>query len=354
MPWATELGGSAELEALLSGAVGIDHPLALAAGLLLACALLAAALWRGPARVRVAATAHRRVALPADASWWFSAALRALALAGVALALAGPVALIPQNPAGGSGIDLVIALDASGSMNALDGLIDGRRVTRLDLAKRVIADFIRDRDGDRIGLVVFGQRAFTQCPLTVDHRLVLSSLRRIDVGIAGDATAIGEAIGLATRRFGTRDAPAGDAPPGERVLLLLTDGRHNSGQLGPETAAQVAAMHGVRIHAIGIGGTGVVPFARRTPGEPLRFESVDLDRDTLQTVASRTGGRFFHARKPRDLAQVAQAIDRLEARPRLEEPQLQRASLTPWALGVVLLLLAVEVLCAWGLLRRLP
>ena len=361
MPWATEFGSSAELEALLSGAVGFDHPLALAAGLLLACALLAAALWRGPARVRVAATANRRLAFLPDAPWWLSAAVRAGAIAGLTLALAGPVALIPQNPAGGTGIDLVIALDASGSMNALDGLIDGRRVTRLELAKRVVADFIRDRDGDRIGLVVFGQRAFTQCPLTVDHRLVLSSLHRTDVGVAGDATAIGEAIGLATRRFGVESGAGIGNGPGsqqasrsERVLLLFTDGRHNSGQLAPETAAQVAGMHGVRIHAVGIGGTGVVPFARRTPGEPLRFESVDLDRDTLQTVASRTGGRFFHARRPRDLAQVAQAIDRLEARPRLEEPQLQRASLTPWALGVALLLLAVEVLTSWGLLRRLP
>ncbi len=353
MPWAAEFGWAAELEALLSGAVGVDHPLALAAGLLLACALLAAALGRGPARVRVAATADRHLAFRVDAPWWLSAGVRTGAVAGVALALAGPVALIPQNPAGGSGIDLMIALDASGSMNALDGLIDARRVTRLELAKRVVADFIRDRDGDRIGLVVFGQRAFTQCPLTVDHRLLLSSLRRVEVGVAGDATAIGEAIGLATRRFGAGEG-FGPGASGERVLLLLTDGRHNSGQLGPETAAQIAAMHGVRIHAVGIGGTGVVPFARRTQGEPLRFESVDLDRDTLQTVAARTGGLFFHARKPRDLAQVAQAIDRLEARPRLEEPQLHRASLTPWALGMALVLLAVEVLGPWGLLRRLP
>jgi Ca-activated chloride channel family protein len=334
----------AELEALLAGAVGVDHPWALAAGLALALLLLALALWRGPLRVRVPATSAGGLRL--DASWWLSCTLRCAALALVALAIAGPVALIPKNPIGGTGIDLIVALDASGSMNALDGLIDGRRVTRLDLAKRVVADFIEHRDGDRVGLVVFGQRAFTQCPLTVDHRLVLEALARVDVGVAGDATALGEAIGLSTRRLGEIGT--------ERVVLLLTDGRHNSGQLAPETAAQIARMHNVRVHAVGIGGRGVVPFARSSPGKPLRFESVDLDRETLQVVADSTGGHFFHARRPGDLGMVTAAIDRIEGRPRREELQLQRTSLTPWALGVALLLLGFEILASYGLLRRLP
>lgn len=336
----------AELEALRAGAVAVDHPWALALGLGLALLLLAAALWRGPLRVRVPATTGSRRGLRPDAAWWLSCASRCAALAFVALALAGPVALIPKNPVGGNGIDLIVALDASGSMNALDGLIEGRRVTRLELAKRVVADFIRERDGDRLGLVVFGQRAFTQCPLTVDHRLLIEALERVDVGVAGDATALGEAIGLATRRLGDTRT--------ERVLLLLTDGRHNSGQLAPETAARIAAMHGVRIHAVGIGGRGVVPFARRTPGEPLRFESVDLDSETLQGVAQHTGGEFFHARRPADLAQVAAVVDRIEGRPRQADPELKRASLTPWALAAALLMLGFEILAAYGVLRRLP
>jgi len=330
--------------------VALDHPLefGLAAAALLALASFA--IWRGPARVRVPGPPeHRGPGFSLDASWWSSVVLRALAAGALVLALAGPVALIPENPADGSGIDLVIALDASGSMDALDGLIDGRRVTRLELAKRVVADFIRQRDGDRIGLVTFGQRAFTQCPLTVDHRLLLQALERVEVGVAGDATAIGEAIGLATRRL------EGDGPRrSDRILLLLTDGRHNSGQLAPETAARIAAQRDVRIHAVGIGSSGVVPFARRSPGEPLRFERVDLDRETLRTVASHTGGRFFHARKPQDLAEVAEAIDRLEARPITGSPRTQRASLTPWALALALVLLACEVASAHGLLRRLP
>ena len=336
----------AELAALFSGAVSIDHPWALALGVVASVLLLALALVRGPIRIRVPATLRRRRLLRFDPPWWLSVAARCGAIACVLLALTGPVALVPKNPIGGDGIDLIVALDASGSMNALDGLIEGRRVTRLELAKRVVGDFIRQRGGDRIGLVVFGERAFTQCPLTVDHRLVLAALDRVEVGVAGDATAIGEAIGLATRRLGNAES--------ERVLLLLTDGRHNAGQLGPETAAQIAALRGLRIHTVGIGGTGVVPFARRTPGEPLRFESVDLDRETLQAVAQHTGGKFFHARRPRDLARVAEVIDRIEASPRREAPQLQRASLAPLAVAAALCLLALEILASYGVLRRLP
>lgn len=335
----------AELEALGTGAIAVDHPWALALGLAGVAVGLAIALFRGPLRVRVPGTAGTP-RIPFDAPWWTSVATRSAALGFVVLALAGPVALIPKNPVGGSGIDLVIALDASGSMNALDGLIAGRRVTRLELAKRVVADFIRGRDGDRVGLVVFGQRAFTQAPLTVDHRLVLEALERVEVGVAGDATALGEAIGLATRRLGGSQT--------ERVLLLLTDGRHNSGQLAPETAAQIAGLSRVRVHAVGIGGRGVVPFARRTPGEPLRFESVDLDRETLEVVAGRTGGHFFHARRPADLAQVTTVIDRIEGRPRRADPELQRASLGAFAIGAALLLLGFEILTGYGLLRRLP
>lgn len=341
-----------EWEALLDGAVGIEHPLALAAGAALLLALLSRALWRGPARLRVPDSAtHARRGRPApDLAWWLSLALRGGALALILVAFAGPVGWVAENPAGGKGIDLAIALDASGSMNALDGQLGGRRVTRLELAKRVVAEFIRQRDGDRIGLVAFGEHAFTQCPLTADHRLVLEALERIEVGLAGDATALGEAIGLATRRLHAPGSPL-DA---QRTLVLFTDGRHNSGQLGPETAAEIARQSGVRIHAVGIGTTGVVPFAQKSPGEPLRFEKVDLDRDTLQRVAGLTGGRFFHARRPEDLREVTEAIDALETRPRLVEPRQRRASLIPLALLAAFALLGCEAGTAHGLLRRLP
>ena len=308
--------------------------------------------WRhGPLRLGVPAaeSARRRLPRP-DLPWWLSLALRTGALVLLGLSLSAPIALVREIPAGGEGVDLVIALDASGSMNALDANLDGRRLTRLSMAKQVVADFVRGRQGDRIGLVVFGEHAFTQCPLTVDRRLVLSAIERVEVGLAGDATALGEAIGLSVRRLRTLGAPE----TARRVVLLLTDGRHNAGTLGPETAAEIARLADVRIHAVGIGTTGSVPFARSGPGEPLRFERVDLDKETLQAVAHATGGEFFHARRPEDLVAVATAIDRLEVRPQVADPRYRRVSLVPGFLACALALLILEAATAHGLLRRLP
>lgn len=338
-----------EWDAIRRGAVTVEDPWTLSIGLILTAVLGLLVLLRGPHRVKVPGIGALAGWRP-DAAWGLSVALRSAGLALLALTLARPVGLVPDNPAGGEGLDLLIALDASGSMKALDAQLDGRRVTRLDLARRVVADFIRARDGDRIGLVVFGEHAFTQFPLTVDHRLALEALDRVEVGIAGDATALGEAIALSTRRLHVPGAP----PDGRRTLLLFTDGRHNSGQLAPQTAAQVAAMRGVRVHGIGIGGTGTVPFAQDNPGEPLRFENVDLDRETLAAVSAMTGGRFFHARKPEDLRDVISAIDQIEASPRGVDPRFRHASLAAWTLALALGVLLAEAATAHGLLRRLP
>lgn len=342
---------SAEIQALLTGAVRLEAPWALTLGAAIVVVIFAALL-RGPTRIPVPGARHEaRSRLPSpDIAWLLSVGIRGAALSLVLICLARPVALVAENPAGGDGIDLVIALDASGSMNALDAQLDGRRVTRLELAKRVVSDFISAREGDRIGLVVFGDRAYTQSPLSVDHRLVLESLARVDVGLAGDATALGEAIGLGTRRLEVSGAPQDS----RRTLILFTDGRHNAGRLAPRTAAQIARLHRVRIYAVGIGSSGIVPFAQKTPGEPLRFEKVDLDEETLRAVASSTGGRFFHARHPGDLGEVAAAIDALEVRPSPSEPRYRRASLAPLALAAALGALLLEALTAHALLRRLP
>ncbi len=340
-----------EWEALRTGALQLENlgPIWLALGVVAALGVLA--LLRGPTHIRVPDAGdqgERRLRL--DGPWLLSLALRLGALGLIGLTLARPTGLVPQNPAGGRGIDLVIALDASGSMQALDAILDGRRVTRLELARQVVSDFIRERQGDRIGLVVFGQHAFTQCPLTVDHRLVLDALQRVEVGIAGDATALGEAIGLGVRRLrvagGRRDA--------RRILMLLTDGRHNSGRLGPKTAAEIARLEAVHIYAVGIGTSGSVPFAQDHPGDPLRFEEVDLDRETLQAVASISRGRFFHAAHPEDLAAIARTIDELEAPPRPTPPRYRRTSLSTLTLLAALLLLSLDALTAQGVLRRLP
>jgi Ca-activated chloride channel family protein len=302
------LPGVADWDLLRGAALHLERPTLMAAvgGVALLLALRSVLL--GPHRLGVAGgVRRRRTARLPDPSWTISLALRWGALTLFGVALAGPVGLVRETPAGGEGVDLVIALDASGSMDALDATLKGRRVTRLHLAKRVVADFVRSRQGDRIGLVVFGENAFTQCPLTVDRRLVLDSIERVEVGLAGDATALGEAIGLAVRRL----RQAGPGEEARRVLLLLNDGRHNAGPLAPETAAEIARLSGIRIHPVGIGTTGSVPFARSGPGDPIRFERVDLDEETLRALARITGGRFFHARRPEDLGAVAAAIDQL-------------------------------------------
>lgn len=339
------------LSALSARALTVEAPVVLWLGLAALVAFALVVALRGPRRVRVPSAGGARGALGAlDLPWLASLGLRFGALACVALTAARPVGLVAENPASGSGVDLVIALDASGSMLALDAELDGRQVTRLELAKRVVADFVRARGGDRIGLVAFGEHAFTQCPLTVDHRLVLESLERVEVGVVGDATAIGEAIGLATRRL----RMAGGPDDARRIVVLVTDGRHNSGKLAPKTAAELAKLGGVRIHAVGIGTDGLVPFAQPGAEAPMRFERVDLDRETLQLVADVTGGRFFQARRPEDLRAVADAIDRLEARPRALDPRFRHASLAPLTLALALALLATEAALAHGLVRRLP
>jgi Ca-activated chloride channel family protein len=343
--------GIADWALLRGAALRMEHPGVFWAIAGVTLLLVIRSAWRGPLRLGVPARISRRRGWRwPELSWWLSASLRCGALLLLGVALAGPVGLVRETPAGGEGIDLLVALDASGSMNALDATFEGRRVTRLDLAKRVVTDFVRGREGDRIGLVVFGEHAFTQCPLTVDRRLTLEAIERVRVGVAGDATAMGEAIGLAVRRLRTPGAPA-DA---RRVILLLTDGRHNAGAPGPETAAGIARLHSIRVHAVGIGTSGSVPFARSGPGEPLRFERVDLDEDTLRSVAQITGGQFFHARRPEDLAAVAAAVDQLEVRPQSVEPRYRKVSLVPNLLLAVFAMLLLESATAHGLLRRLP
>jgi len=341
----------AEWEVIRSGAIDAERFAWIWIALVVVGALAAAALIRGPTQIRVPDAKVRRAGRPRiDLPWLLSLTLRLGALGLILLTLARPMGLLPENPAGGRGIDFVIALDTSGSMKALDAILGGQRVTRLELAKQVVSDFILQRRGDRVGLVIFGEHAFTQSPLTVDHRLVLDTLQRVEAGIAGDATALGEAIGLGVRRLRS----AGGTTSTRRILMLLTDGRHNSGKLGPETAAEIARLEAVRIYAVGVGTSGSVPFAQDHPGEPLRFEEVDLDHETLQAVASISNGRFFHAARPEDLVRVAHTIDQLVAPPRPVEPRYRRTSLGALTLLATLLLLSLEALTAQAMLRRLP
>jgi Ca-activated chloride channel family protein len=342
-----------ELAALAAGNGSLGSPrLALLLGAA-AAALWALSLWRGPLRLEVAAASGGARAL-ADPVWLGCGALRALALGLLALAAGAPSAAVQRPGAAQSDLDLVIALDASPSMEALDGELGGRRASRLELAQEALSQFIAARPTDRIGLVVFGEHAFSAAPPSLDHAQLRAALRRVRAGVVGDATALGEALALATRRLRLAQPQPGAAGERRRAIVLITDGRHNAGALAPETAAAIAAREGVRVHAIGLGGEGPVPFAGGGPEQPLRMERADLDARTLRALAERSGGRFLQIARPQQLVQATARIAELVSRPLPGPAERVESALATPLLGLALLLLAAESALGSLLLRRLP
>jgi Ca-activated chloride channel family protein len=308
-----------------------------------------------PAALEVRATGARR----RDPVRALGLGLRGGALVLLAAALAGPLGPPPSARPHEEGLDLLLVLDSSGSMRALDAEVEGLPRTRLELAREVVARFALHRvaQGDRVGLVVFGDSAFTLCPLTSDGRLLRSALERVEAGMAGEATALGDALTLALKRLGATPGAAADPLLPRRaglLAVLLTDGRSNAGAVPPEIAAGLAAELGVRVHTVGIGGEGEVAMATRAGGRSLGTERHDLDRETLVAIASRSGGRFFAAQSSGDLAAVYQAIDRLE---RVERPARTPPVGIPEpepALAAAGALLALEILLARVFVRRIP
>lgn len=242
-----------------------------------------------------------------------------------------------------SGRDLMLAVDVSGSMEARDYAVGGSPVTRLDMVKVVAGRFIERRQGDRIGLILFGTRAYLQTPLTFDRETVQTMLGESVIGLAGRETAIGDAIALAVKRL--REG----VPDGQRVLILLTDGANTAGSLTPMQGAQLAAEAGVRVYTIGIGGGQV---GVRTPLGTLMQRASDLDPDTLRAIAAATGGRFFEATDTRALERVYEELDRLEPSLRDERTYRPMRSLYPWPAGAALLISAWLALSARGLRRE--
>lgn len=210
---------------------------------------------------------------------------------------------------------MMLAVDLSGSMSEPDMQLGGRTVDRLTAAKAVLADFLERREGDRIGLLVFGQRAYALTPLTMDRATVREQLRDSVVGLAGRETAIGDAIALSVKRLR-------EQPEGQRVLILLTDGVNTAGVLEPRKAAELAKAEGVRVHTIAFGGRGGFSLF----GMQIPMDEDPIDEETLQHIAQETGGRFFRARDTAELAGIYAELDRLEpvkaagpaVRPRIE------------------------------------
>ncbi|GGZ52354.1 hypothetical protein GCM10008101_01770 [Lysobacter xinjiangensis] len=260
--------------------------------------------------------------------------LAALAWILLCIAAARPQQLGPPVQPPVKGRDLMLALDLSGSMNEPDMELGGGVVDRLTAAKAVLSDFIDRRAGDRLSLLVFGRQAHVLTPFTLDRDSVREQLADSVVGLAGQETAIGDAIGLAVRRLR-------DQREGERVLVLLTDGVNTAGVLDPRKAARIAADSGVRIHTVAFGGEGGLSlFGFRLP---MTAGDDPIDEATLRAIAASTGGRSFRARDTRELAGIYAEIDRLEPIPqpgRAVRPRIERYA-WPLAASFVLALLAV-------------
>ncbi len=202
-----------------------------------------------------------------------------------------------------SGRDLLLAVDISGSMDTQDMVWQNRSVNRLVVVKAVAGDFIERRRGDRVGLILFGSRAYLQTPLTFDTETTATLLDESEIGLAGRETAIGDAIGLAVKRL--REDAASD-----RVLVLLTDGANTSGEVQPLQAAEFAAREGLTVYTVGVGAEEM--RVQDFFGSRVVNPSADLDEDTLRTIAERTGGRYFRARDAEGLAQIYEILDELE------------------------------------------
>jgi Ca-activated chloride channel homolog len=272
--------------------------------------------------------------------------LASLALAALTVALARPQLVDRERVVEREGIDIQIVLDTSGSMEAEDFVVAGRAASRLDVSKTVIAQFIEGRPDDRVGLVIFGEEAFTQVPLTLDHDALAGMLSQVDIGMAGSrATAIGDAIAVGGKRLKELDAQS-------RVMILLTDGHNNAGKVDPIVAAKAADTLGVRIYTIGVGskdggGRGGLLglFTRR---------SSDLDEPTLRAIAEQTDARYFRASDTRALQEVYATIDALEKTTAESRIYVHREERFQPAAIVGLFLLLCSSLLSETWLRRLP
>lgn len=252
---------------------------------------------------------------------------------GLITAAAGPTWIGDPITLPSSGRDLLIAVDLSGSMDIEDMQVRGEAVPRIIAVKAVLDDFIQRRQGDRLGLVVFGSQAYVQAPLTFDRTTVQRFLKETQIGFAGENTAIGDAIGLSVKRLRDR--------PGDRhVMVLLTDGQSNSGAVKPLPAAKLAADNNIIIYTVGVGADEMlVPgFFGSSFGSRRVNPSADLDEKTLREIANITGGQYFRARNPEELINIYHLLDELEPVEDNEQTFRPQKALFYWPLAAALIL----------------
>jgi Ca-activated chloride channel family protein len=277
--------------------------------------------------------------------------LRILVLAALGMALMRPQVVRPGPKVWARGVDILLAVDTSGSMQALD--LDperpiAQRRTRLQVVKDVLKRFIERRPNDQLGLVAFGSEAFTQCPLTLDHEIVDTLLERMHIGMAGETTAIGSGITTGLNRLRRSTARS-------KVMVLLTDGSNNAGQTSPKRAAELAAAVGIKVYTVGAAHRGPAPILQDSVfGKSVQYIQSDLDETTLREVAQTTGGHYFRAEDGQALEKIYSEIDRLEKselhRP---APMKQDERFAPWV-WLALELLGMELALLRTRLRTLP
>jgi Ca-activated chloride channel family protein len=312
-------------------------------------------LWRGR-RGPVAAIEYPDVSLARAVArrsrsklGWLVWLLPMVAAALMIVGLARPQRAHSRTEVTANGIDIVLGLDVSGSMQALDFLIDHRRVNRIEVVKSVVSKFIDQRPDDRIGLIAFAGAPYLVSPITLDHDWLQQNLERVTVGGADDGTAIGSAIAASVNRLRLTSAKS-------KVVILLTDGVNNTGKMSPLAAAEAAKAMGVKIYTIGVGVRGDAPIPIRDAAGNMRLvmAHVDVDERTLQAVADETGGKFYRATDTDSLQRIYEQINRFERTAQTVQKFERTEELYPWALMPALAILGLSLLLQQTRLRRLP
>lgn len=275
--------------------------------------------------------------------------LRLLALALLIVALARPQQGIGTAEVETSGIDIVLTIDVSGSMRALDFELEGARADRLQVVKAVVRRFIEARKEDRLGIVGFAGRPYLVSPLTLDHDWLTQNLDRVRIGLIEDGTAVGSAIAASVNRLRDQKAKS-------KVVILLTDGVNNAGKVAPLTAAEAARALGIKVYTIAAGtqGEAPMPVVDRFGNERVVMAPVEVDEETLRKVAETTGGAFFRATDTENLERIYAQIDQLERTTETVKRYEQYRELFLWPLLLGLLVLVTELLLAETRLRSLP
>ncbi|MCI0532234.1 MAG: VWA domain-containing protein [candidate division Zixibacteria bacterium] len=271
--------------------------------------------------------------------------LRLLILTLLIAALARPQTGQSSRDAESQGIDILLALDISGSMQAEDF----KPHNRLYAAKEVIKDFIRDRRSDRIGLVIFASESVTQCPLTTDYSVLASFVDQVEIGQIVDGTAIGLGLASSINRLRHSESKS-------RIVILLTDGNNNAGEIDPLTAAELAQIMGIKVYTIGAGKPGQATFTAADPatGRRVTYRLPELQEDILKQIAYKTGGEYFRATDEKALLNIYKTIDQLEKTKVKVKQYTQYADLFPYFLWAGLALLLLEILAGNTVLRKLP